>query len=493
MAEIRRFRQNTEIIADDLGDNDIFILEHDPDGLNDTDKKITAAELKTFMITSEAEDRKESDTTLQSNIDNLESSIKSGDIVSGKAENDKDGNNITATYAPLKSAELTGTPTIDGYQIPTIDKSITEYKPIVWNGSRLQSGVSGVSGITVVSVNESSTASPTEDTRYIITDNSIEFSLGTGAYPGIRAEVINATSGNITINNTILCKHADVTFTYIGDSSSGYAWKPRLSNESDFTGTSSDDPTEDGIYTADIDGLALVQGAEVTITFSNTNTYSGQPSININGAGAGLITIQGTAMGVSDIVSGKPLTFAVNIAEDNTFTFDCINSPLISRPIGSLYWSSNSTSPATLFGGTWEQIKDKFIYAAGTYSAGATGGASEGKVTLTTANLPSHNHKLTNGTAKFTGTSGTTSSNGAHTHTSYYYRGNTKSGGFWATGDTVMYNPYDAGSTTSSAGAHSHTFTPSGSISGQTDSTGSGTSFSIMPPYLVMYCWKRTA
>ena len=161
------------------------------------------------------------------------------------------------------------------------------------------------------------------------------------------------------------------------------------------------------------------------------------------------------------------------------------------HPVGSLYWSSNSTSPATLFGGTWEQIKDKFIYAAGTYSAGTTDGAST--VTLTTDNLPNHSHKLTNGTAKFTGTSGTTSSSGAHTHTSYYYRGNTKSGGFWATGDTVMYNPYDARSTTSSAGAHTHTFTPSGSISGQTDSTGSGTSFSIMPPYLVMYCWKRTA
>ena len=46
-----------------------------------------------------------------------------------------------------------------------------------------------------------------------------------------------------------------------------------------------------------------------------------------------------------------------------------------SRPIGSYYISDNATSPASLFGGTWEQIKDKFILAAGsTYTAGSTGG-----------------------------------------------------------------------------------------------------------------------
>lgn len=31
-------------------------------------------------------------------------------------------------------------------------------------------------------------------------------------------------------------------------------------------------------------------------------------------------------------------------------------------PVGSLYWSSNSTNPATLFGGTWTQIADSPHY-----------------------------------------------------------------------------------------------------------------------------------
>ena len=37
--------------------------------------------------------------------------------------------------------------------------------------------------------------------------------------------------------------------------------------------------------------------------------------------------------------------------------------------------SVNATNPAELFGGTWEQIKDRFLLAAGdAYAAGSTGG-----------------------------------------------------------------------------------------------------------------------
>lgn len=46
-------------------------------------------------------------------------------------------------------------------------------------------------------------------------------------------------------------------------------------------------------------------------------------------------------------------------------------------PVGSVYISINATSPASLFGGSWEQIQDRFLLAAGsTYSAGSTGGSA---------------------------------------------------------------------------------------------------------------------
>lgn len=44
-------------------------------------------------------------------------------------------------------------------------------------------------------------------------------------------------------------------------------------------------------------------------------------------------------------------------------------------PVGSIYITANYMSPAKLFGGTWERLKDRFLLAAGnTYAAGSTGG-----------------------------------------------------------------------------------------------------------------------
>ena len=46
-------------------------------------------------------------------------------------------------------------------------------------------------------------------------------------------------------------------------------------------------------------------------------------------------------------------------------------------PVGSVYMSMNSTSPAQLFGGTWQQRTDRFLVAAGNaYAAGDVGGSS---------------------------------------------------------------------------------------------------------------------
>lgn len=60
---------------------------------------------------------------------------------------------------------------------------------------------------------------------------------------------------------------------------------------------------------------------------------------------------------------------------------------LAAHPVGSYYWSSEATDPGTLFGGTWERVKDRFVYAVGDGSAaGDTGG--EATHALTEAELP---------------------------------------------------------------------------------------------------------
>ena len=174
-------------------------------------------------------------------------------------------------------------------------------------------------------------------------------------------------------------------------------------------------------------------------------------------------------------------------------------------PIGSIYLSLTTDNPATLFGGTWTQIKDTFLLTAGdNYSAGSSGGSAT--IALTVENMPSHTHT-------FTGSSATTSSNGAHTHTpsnaNYHFQWMqstssdatlhlqvSKGSGYYVNGgnpsasDAIdSYGGIHHGANTNSAGAHTHTLTAKGTNS----STGSGEAFSNLPPYKVVYAWERTA
>lgn len=138
-------------------------------------------------------------------------------------------------------------------------------------------------------------------------------------------------------------------------------------------------------------------------------------------------------------------------------------------PVGAIYMSVNSTNPSTLFGGTWSQIQDRFLLAAGgTYAAGSTGGSAN-------AIIPKHSHTVT----------GTAASAGSHTHVSGYRRKDVYGGGSY---DAMHWTNYDDGSvSTSSNGAHTH------SVSGTAASTGVDVAGKNMPPYLTVYVWKRTA
>ncbi|MEI3507739.1 MAG: InlB B-repeat-containing protein [Bacilli bacterium] len=162
------------------------------------------------------------------------------------------------------------------------------------------------------------------------------------------------------------------------------------------------------------------------------------------------------------------------------------------------------------------------------YALGSKGGSTD--TTLATANLPAHTHTaIAKGTVSstFTGSSaatasggahthtlsGTTSSNGNHSHTTYhkgYYWINRGTGGEWkylAYWEQIASDPerefgrtssngahtHTFSGTTSSNGAHTHTVTPKGSISNTftgtsatTSSVGSGTSFTNMQPYSVI-------
>lgn len=146
-------------------------------------------------------------------------------------------------------------------------------------------------------------------------------------------------------------------------------------------------------------------------------------------------------------------------------------------PIGSIYLSVNSTSPATLFGGSWTQLKDRFLLGAGsTYSSGATGGAATHK--LSVAEMPSHahdtpffNNMTNNGEMKsdFIGVFG---------------KGVTASQALKDTGQTSTMEMWWINQTNTAEGNE---------WAYLTSAKGSGSAHNNMPPYLVIYMWKRTA
>lgn len=60
-------------------------------------------------------------------------------------------------------------------------------------------------------------------------------------------------------------------------------------------------------------------------------------------------------------------------------------------PVGSICIFVNELNPNVLYGGTWEQIKDKFLLACGDiYNNGITGGEREHILTID--EMPSHAH-----------------------------------------------------------------------------------------------------
>jgi len=127
---------------------------------------------------------------------------------------------------------------------------------------------------------------------------------------------------------------------------------------------------------------------------------------------------------------------------------------LDAHPVGSYYWSNDSASPASLFGGTWEALPAGYtLIAQGsgsdslgsyTYTAGQKYG--ERKHQLTTDEMPSHSHTLNRN-----------SNSGSESWCLVDHEGVTK----WQTGDM--------------------------------GSAGGDTPHNNIPPVIASYAWRRTA
>ncbi len=145
---------------------------------------------------------------------------------------------------------------------------------------------------------------------------------------------------------------------------------------------------------------------------------------------------------------------------------------LDAHPVGSYYWSNDNTSPATLFGGTWEALPAGYTliaqgsgsddFGSYTYTAGQKYG--ERKHQLTTDEMPSHNH------------------------IDHIYNKNDETGKSAISGGYLSYAVLKWSDTTFATAGGS-----TGDPCGITSNTGGNAAHNNLQPSTAAYCWKRTA
>lgn len=196
-------------------------------------------------------------------------------------------------------------------------------------------------------------------------------------------------------------------------------------------------------------GIAEGDGFNVKMpaTFSSTINASGN-FVGQYVTGTWLQTVSATDLG------RKPPKVAV--IDESGWIYSRALSALILEavyPVGSIYISVNSTSPQTLFGGTWEAIQGKFLLGqSSAHTAGSTGG--EETHTLTMGEMPKHTHPMYSGNAG--GDSEWTPDEGV-----YLVDSVTQTKTTWWARLGMSY-------------------------------AGGGNAHNNMPPYLAVYMWKRT-
>ena len=197
-------------------------------------------------------------------------------------------------------------------------------------------------------------------------------------------------------------------------------------------------------------GIAEGDGFNVKMpaTFSSTINASGN-FVGQYVTGTWLQTVSATDLG------RKPPKVAV--IDESGWIYSRALSALILEavyPVGSIYISVNSTSPQTLFGGTWEAIQGKFLLGqSSAHTAGSTGG--EETHTLTRGEMPEHTHPM--------------------------YSGNTGGDSEWTPDEGVYLVDSVTQIKTTWWARLGMSY------------AGGGNAHNNMPPYLAVYMWKRTA
>ena len=213
-------------------------------------------------------------------------------------------------------------------------------------------------------------------------------------------------------------------------------------------------------YVAPVTSVNTKTGA-VQLTYSDVNAAAANHTHTA--ADVGALAASGTAADSSKLggKSANEYALKTDTAPDSSKLSGKTLAEIMLTlyPVGTIYISASATSPASLFGGTWESIGGRFLLGADTtYTAGSTGG--EANHTLTVNEMPKHRHifpyKVDWG-----------SKNGLGSYQAMLTEG------------TI----YDTGTDGYTGKWHSY----------QTQYSGDDLPHNNMPPYLAVYMWKRVS
>lgn len=270
------------------------------------------------------------------------------------------------------------------------------------------------------------------DDRYY-TESEVDTALN-----GKQATLISGTNIK-TINNTSLLGSGNISIQGGG-----------TVTVDDSLSTTSTNPVQNKVITGALNGKANSSHTHTKSEITDFPSIPSKTSDLFNDGDGSNVFVKDNDSRLSD--ARTPLAHT-HLSSDVTDLIDVI------YPVGSIYMSVNSVNPSTLFGGTWEQIEDKFLLASGTsYSNGSTGGSAD-------AVIVQHNHFLQN--------------------TDYYFIGKKKGG----TAGTKRVTVPTSGSNYAYVSNDDSSF---GNF-GATNRIGESGTGKNMPPYIVVNVWKRTA
>lgn len=184
---------------------------------------------------------------------------------------------------------------------------------------------------------------------------------------------------------------------------------------------------------------------QIYMTPASSSTYTLPAATSSTLGGVKLSDSTSSTSSTSGGIAATPAAVKKAIAE----------AKLAAWPVGSIYITVSNTSPAALFGGTWERISERFLLgASSSYPAGGTGG--EFAHTLTQSELPNYSLSVTNGSNVIRSKTGNTADAYVQTQSSGWGIPN-----------------WESKTVTVASG-------------------GSGEAHNNMPPYLAVNMWKRT-